>query len=310
MRIVLWIALLSVVPAAAAAVEHPGWAFPATDKIQPQTVPDDGKPKTAPGSSRTYTRKQIDDLFAPPDWYPNMHPPMPAVVAHGVPPNVRACAACHLPTGTGHDESAYVAGLPVNYFVRQLVDYKSGARKGAGSMTTIAAHISDADIRAAAAYFAAVKPRRWIRVVETDTVPKTYVGPGNKRLRLPGGGTEPIGDRIIEIPENEEVVLNRDPRLGFIAFVPKGSIARGEALAAAGGGKTVACSSCHGPNLQGLGDVPPLAGRQATYTVRQLVMMQDGARAGAGIAPMRPVVKNLSIDDMLALAAYTASLAP
>jgi cytochrome c553 len=310
MHIVLWIMLLSVAPAAAAAVEHPDWAFPTTDKIQPQTIPDDGKPKTAPGSSRTYTRKQIDDLFAPPDWYPNMHQPMPPVVAHGEPPNVRACAACHLPTGTGHDESAYVAGLPENYFVRQLADYKSGARKGSGSMTTIAAHISDADIRAAAAYFAAVKPRRWIRVVETDTVPRTYVGPGNKRLRLPGGGTEPIGDRIIEIPENEEVVLNRDPRLGFIAFVPKGSIARGEALAAMGGGNTIACSSCHGPTLQGLGDVPPLAGRQATYTVRQLLMMQDGGRAGPGIAPMQPVVKNLPVDDMLALAAYTASLAP
>jgi cytochrome c553 len=232
------------------------------------------------------------------------------VVAHGEPPNVRACAACHLPTGTGHDESAYVAGLPVNYFVRQVADYKSGARKGSGSMTTIAAHISDADSRAAAAYFAAVKPRRWIRVVETDTVPKTYVGPGNKRLRLPGGGTEPIGDRIVEIPENEEVVLNRDPRLGFIAFVPKASIARGEALAATGGGRTIACSTCHGPTLQGLGDVPPLAGRQATYTVRQLVMMQDGGRAGPGAAPMQPVVKNLTIDDMLVLAAYTASLAP
>jgi cytochrome c553 len=302
--------LISVVPAAAAAVEQPGWAFPTTDRIQPQTIPDDGKPKTAPGSSRTYTRKQIDDLFNPPDWYPNIHPPMPQVVAHGEAPDVRACAACHLPTGTGHDESAYVAGLPVNYFVRQLADYKGGARKGSGSMTTIAAHISDADIRAAAAYFAAVKPRRWIRVVETDTVPRTYVGPGNKRLRLPGGSTEPIGDRIIEIPENEEVVLNRDPRLGFIAFVPKGSVARGEALTASGGGKTIACSICHGPTLQGLGDVPPLAGRQATYTVRQLVMMQDGSRAGPGAAPMRPVVKNLTIDDMLALAAYTASLAP
>jgi cytochrome c553 len=306
-RILLWIALISIVPAPR---PHPGWAFPTTDRIQPQTIPDDGKPKTAPGSSRTYTRKQIDDLFNPPDWYPNMHPPMPAVVAHGEAPNVRACAACHLPTGTGHDESAYVAGLAVNYFVRQLADYKSGARKGSGSMTTIAAHISDADIRAAAAYFAAVKPRRWIRVVETDTVPKTYVGPGNKRLRLPGGGTEPIGDRIIEIPDNEEVVLNRDPRLGFIAFVPKGSIARGEALAATGGGKTIACSTCHGPTLQGLGDVPPLAGRQATYTVRQLVMMQDGGRAGPGAALMRPVVKSLTIDDMLVLATYAASLAP
>ena len=182
-----------------------------------------------------------------------------------------------------------------------------GARKGSGSMTTIAEHITDADVRAAAEYFASVKPRPWIRVVETDTVPKTYVGPGNKRLRLPGGGSEPIGNRIIEIPEDEQVVINRDPRMGFVAFVPQGSIAKGEALATSGGnGKTVACAICHGPTLHGLGDVPPIAGRQANYIVRQLVMIQDGTRAGNSPALMQQVVKNLTIDDMLALAAYAS----
>lgn len=302
--------LLGLVPLVAGAAEGPDWAFPVTDKMQPQTIPDDGKPKTAPGSDRTYTRKEINDLFNPPDWYPGMHPPMPQVVAHGNAPNVRACAACHLPTGTGHDESAYVAGLPVRYTIEQMEDYKSGARKGSGSMTTIAEHITDEEVGAAAAYFAALKPRKWIRVVETDTVPKTYVGPGNKRLRLPGGGSEPIGNRIIEIPENEEVVLNRDPRLGFVAFVPRGSIAKGEALATTGGGKTLACAICHGPTLQGLGNVPPVAGRQATYVVRQLFMIQDGQRAGPSVALMQQVVKNLSVDDMLALGAYVASREP
>jgi cytochrome c553 len=224
---------------------------------------------------------------------------------------VRACAACHLPTGTGHDESAYLAGLPVNYFTRQMADYKSGVRKGSGSMTTIGQHITDYEVSAAAEYFAALQRRLWIRVVETDTVPKTYVGPGNKRLRLPDGGSEPIGNRIIEIPEDEEVVLNRDPRLGFVAFVPKGSVAKGEALATTGGdGKTVPCAVCHGPKLAGLGDVPPIAGRQATYVVRQLYMFQDGTRAGPSAMLMLPIVQNLMVDDMLALAAYTASLDP
>lgn len=303
--------LIGVVPLAAQAAERPGWAFPVSDKVQPAVPPDNGEPKTAPGSTKTYTLKQINDLFNPPDWYPDIHPPMPQVVAHGEEPNVRACAACHLPTGTGHDESAYVAGLPVSYFIRQMADYKTGARKGSGSMTTIAEHISDADVRAAADYFAAVKPRPWIRVVETDTVPKTYVGPGNKRLRLPGGGEEPIGNRIIEIPEDEQVVLNRDPRSGFVAFVPQGSIAKGAALAASGGdGKTVACAICHGPTLHGLADVPPIAGRQANYVVRQLAMIQDGTRTGPSSALMQQVVKNLTIDDMLALAAYAASREP
>jgi cytochrome c553 len=310
MRTLGWAILICLVAGAAYGAELPGWAFPVADKVQPQTPPDDGQPKTAPGSAKTYTVKQINDLFNPPDWYPDMHPPMPPVVAHGDAPNVRACAACHLPTGTGHDESAYVAALPVRYTREQMADYKSGARKGSGSMTTIAEHITEPEIRAAADYFAALKPRPWIRVVETDTVPKTYVGPGNKRLRLPGGGSEPIGRRIIEIPENEEVVLNRDPRLGFIAFVPKGSIANGEALAKGAGGKTMACSACHGPTLQGLSDVPPIAGRQATYVVRQLYMLQNGMRSGQSAALMQPVVKNLALDDMLALAAYAASRAP
>ncbi len=302
--------LIGLVPVIAYGAERPNWAFPVTDKVQP-AVPQDDQPRTAPGSDKSYTQKQIDDLFNPPDWYPNMHPPMPQVVAHGNGTTVRACASCHLPTGTGHDESAYLAALPVSYFIRQMADFKSGDRKGSGTMTTIGKAITDDETHAAAAYFASLKPRPWIRVVETDTVPKTYVGPGNKRLRLPGGGTEPIGQRIVEIPENERVVLNRDPRIGFIAYVPKGSIAKGEALVTTGdSGKTLPCTVCHGQTLKGLADVPPIAGRQANYIVRQLFDFQDGTRAGPSATLMQPVVANLSDDDMLAIAAYTASLQP
>jgi cytochrome c553 len=301
--------IVALVPTSAWAAAKPGWAFPVMDKNQPP-VRDDGKPKTAPGSSRTYTRSQIDDPFNPPDWYPNMHPVMPQVVAHGVRPNVRACALCHLPTGTGHDESAYVAGLPAAYFIQQIADFKSGARKGSGTMTTIAKNISDKDAKAAADYFAALKPRQWVKVVETDTVPKTYVGAGNKRLRLPSGGTEPIGNRIIEIPENEQVVLNRDPRIGFIAYVPNGSVERGRQLVATGGGKTIPCGPCHGPDLRGMGDTPPLAGHTANYIVRQLYMFQSGERAGPQDPVMAQEVRNFDIDDMIAIAAYAASLKP
>jgi cytochrome c553 len=301
--------LLSVLPVLAYGADRPDWAFPVTDKVQPPSS-DDGQPKTAPGSDKSYTRKQINDLFNPPDWYPDLHPPMPQVVAHGEGTTVRACGACHLPTGTGHDESAYIAALPVGYFIREMADYKSGARKGAASMIAIAQAISDEDVRAAASYFASLKPRPWIRVVETDAVPKTYIGPGNKRLRAPDSGNEPIGHRIIEIPEDEEVVLNRDPRSGFVAFVPKGSVAKGHALVTTGGGKTVQCAICHGPTLKGIGDVPPIAGRQATYVVRQLLDMQDGTRSGTSAALMQQVVDRLTVDDMLAIAAYTASRQP
>jgi cytochrome c553 len=311
MRILAYLAIVALTCAAAMAAEKPDWAFPVTDKVQPPAK-DDGKPKTAPGSSLSRTRAEIDDLFNPPDWYPDMHPPMPEVVARGnKATSVRACAACHLPTGTGHDESAYVAGLPAGYFVRQMADYRSGDRKASPTMVNMAKTITDQEVGAAAAYFASLKPRPWIRVVETETVPRTYVGKGNKRLAHPDGGTEPIGSRIIEIPEDEEIVLNRDPRSGFVAYVPKGSLAKGEALVTTGGGgTTIACGICHGKTLQGLGDVPAIAGRHPNYVVRQLWNMQNGDRTGTSAALMQAVVEKLSVDDMLAIAAYAASLQP
>ena len=310
MRKLITAMAFALVPLTAGAADKPDWAFPVTEKVQPPSR-DDGKPKTAPGSNLSLTRAQIDDLFNPPDWRPDLHPPMPDVVAHGRPPNVRACGSCHLPTGNGHDESAYVAGLTPGYFTRQMLDFKSGARKGSGSMTAIGKDITDAEIKAAAEYFASVKPRPWVRVVEADAAPKTYVGPGNKRLVHPDGGTEPIGQRIIVVPEDEDIVLNRDPLKGFVAYVPKGAIAKGEALARTGGdGKTVACAICHGPTLHGLADIPPLAGRTPNHMVRQMFMIQNGDRAGPQSALMAQVVAKLSVEDMLNLAAYAASLEP
>jgi cytochrome c553 len=44
--------------------------------------------------------------------------------------------------------------------------------------------------------------------------------------------------------------------------------------------------------------------------MRQLYDLGAGVRAGAGIAPMKPVVENLSMDDMISVVAYAASLDP
>jgi cytochrome c553 len=105
-------------------------------------------------------------------------------------------------------------------------------------------------------------------------------------------------------------VVYRDPRTGFVAYVPKGSIAKGEALVTGGGGRTVACGTCHGATLQGMGDVPGIAGRHPNYIVRQMWNIQNGDRTGPSAALMRPVVEKLSNDDMLAIAAYVASRTP
>jgi cytochrome c553 len=72
----------------------------------------------------------------------------------------------------------------------------------------------------------------------------------------------------------------------------------------------VQCANCHGPELTGVGRIPGVAGRSPTYIVRQLDDFQHGARAGSASALMKPIVAKLTLDDMVALAAYAASLAP
>ena len=82
-------------------------------------------------------------------------------------------------------------------------------------------------------------------------------------------------------------------------------------MAASGGeGKTVQCGICHGPDLRGMGPIPGIAGRSPSYTFRQLYDIKHGTRAGTGAALMKPAVEKLTVEDMLNLAAYAASLAP
>ena len=130
------------------------------------------------------------------------------------------------------------------------------------------------------------------------------------RFVTAGGGDEPIGARIIVVPQDEPRALMRDPNSGFIDYVPKGSILKGAALMAGGDGKTVACTVCHGPTLKGLGEVPGIAGRPAQYIFRQLNDMKTGNRTGPWVELMKQVVAKLSDDDMIALSAYLESLDP
>jgi cytochrome c553 len=310
---------------AAGAVPPPwayGFAGPASAATPPAppaaAAPDDGSAKHLPGSGGAFTLAQIRDGFGPADWFPGDHPPMPDVVAHGRRPDIRACGLCHYPNGKGRAENAGVSGLPVSYFVQTMADFKSGARKSADSrkantniMIAIAKAMTDDEVKAAAEYFGSMKWTPWIKVTEANTVPKTRIA-GGLFLKLEGGETEPIGQRIIEVPDNSEATeVLRDPHSAFTAYVPAGSVKKGEALVTTGGaGKTTRCGVCHGTDLKGLGPVPGIAGRSPSYAVRQLYDMQTGVRKGVWTDLMKPVVANLSEDDLLAIAAYTASLAP
>ncbi len=277
----------------------------------------DNGPKRLAGSSLEFTSAQIRDGFGPADWFPGDHPAMPEIVAHGRRPEVRACALCHYPNGKGRAENAPIAGYPVTYFIQQMNDFKNGKRKSAeprkantNAMIAIAKAMTDEEIKATAEYFGSMPWTAWIRVVESSTAPKTRISAG-LFIALEGNEKEPIGNRIIEVPESAEASETyRNPRSGFIAYVPPGSVKKGETLVTSGGGKTLACAGCHGSDLKGLGPVPGIAGRSPSYLVRQMYDMQAGARNGLWTPLMMKVVSQLSSEDMLAIAAYTASLKP
>ena len=283
------------------------WAFPVKNGDLP---PEEGGPKSAPGSTKTYTQAQIEDLSNPPDWFPEEHPPAPQIVqrGHG---DALACGACHLMSGVGHPESADMTGFTAEYIRRQMVDFKSGARKEPNRMNTIAAALSDDEIRQSSEWFAKLKPYAWTKVVEATMVPKTFVGQGRMRFAQPGGGMEALGNRIITLPQDQSRVTKRDPHSGFIAYVPQGSIKKGEAFVKTGGsGKSVACAICHGDSLQGLGNVPRIAGLHPIYIVRQLHQFKDGSRNGGDAPLMKKPVSQMTDDDMIAIAAYVGSLNP
>src|SRR3954468_14929950 len=158
MRLIGTLTALLVCAATAMAADNLDWAYPVTPQPEPLNTKIQ---KQVPGSPKKYTQAQIDDPFNPPDWFPNDHPPMPKIVAHGGPkPAGRACAQCHLPTGDGHPESASIAGLPANYIIRQMAAFKNGERKGvrATTMIAMAKVLTDDEVKAAADYFAALKP--------------------------------------------------------------------------------------------------------------------------------------------------------
>jgi cytochrome c553 len=298
-------------PSLALGADRPDWAFPPKDQQAAPTASDVNQPMHVPGSDRTYTRAETNAQMSPPDWFPDEHPPMPEVVAHGNGTTIRACIGCHLPQGLGHPENSRLAGATAAYLTRQLADFKSGVRggEGAGNMTKFSKVMTDDDARAASDYFAGLKPVPWTHVVEADTVPKTYFE-GTRRLQVDDGATEPIDNRIIEVPKDKELVELRDPHASFVSYVPPGSVAKGEALVTTGGGKTLPCATCHGVGLRGIADVPNIAGRSPGQIAREIYYFQTGDRNGPSAALMKPVVANLSGDDVLAIAAYVASLKP
>ncbi len=296
----------------------PAWAFPTQPpppKGTPPVVNDSVTLHTVPNSTRQFTMKQVNNPFDIPDWFPSQHPAMPSSVQYGVRPDGRACGYCHLPDGQGRPENGTLAGLPVEYTVRQVRAMRVGTRGIANPATpvtpmlAVAKGFTDDEVRTAAKYYARLKLTRRNIVREVTDVPTTRIA--GLLYALDGTGTEPIAGRLIEAPESIERHELRDPWVRYTTYVPVGSLARGRRIAQRGpAGVATNCTTCHGPQLLGVGEVPPIAGRSPSNLLRQLINFRTRARADSTAAPMYPVVDALTLDDMVALAAYVGSLPP
>ena len=300
---------------------YPAWAY----AITPPPPPGAPRPAAPPedtttvhhvaGTTRAFTVAQIADTRGPADWFPEDHPVMPAIVALGRQPAVRSCSYCHYPNGKGRSSNGGVAGLPASYIIQTLHDFRDGLRKpgdprkvNVNQMIAFAKNMTPEEMESAAAYFSSTPWTQWVRVVEAKMIPKTEAE-GSIFFKEKGGGMEPIGMRVIETPEDDEQTEPlRNPRSGFIAYVPPGSIKKGEALVTTGGnGKTEACTVCHGTDLRGNGPVPGIAGRSPSYLARQLFDFQVGSRHGEWAELMKPVVAKLTNEDMVNITAYVSS---
>ncbi|HYM19083.1 MAG TPA: c-type cytochrome [Micropepsaceae bacterium] len=313
-------------------VQGPDWAYavppPAPKGAAPaQPVRDDGSMLSVPGSDKHFTFNQVrgrkdNDTparVAPADWFPQDHPQMPSIVEKGDESRgIIACSLCHYPNGKGRSENASPAALPYDYIVRQLHDMRDGTRtsserrkQNTQAMIGFAKAMTEDEIRAAGAYFSAMNWTPWIKVVESATAPKARSA-GGLWIPLTGAqaGTEPLGNRIIEVPEDPNATETlRNPRSGFIAYVPMGAVAKGKEIVTTGAaGKTIACTVCHGENLNGIGPIPGIAARSPSYLARQLWDIKQGARHGEMTTLMKPVVANLTNDDIINITAYVASL--
>jgi cytochrome c553 len=262
MRKLFGILTLVLAPVAGYAAENSlGWAYP----VEP--------PPGAPNADAAPPGKKVNQylLFGS---YTGL-PAMPKAVTTGKP---LPCMQCHLANGGSHPESAAIAGLSVNYIIEQVHAFRDGERADVrtGRMVQVAKTISEADLKAAAEYYAAIGPERqkWIKTVVSNEVPKgpAPFGGGGFRYHAPEGGMEPLPvGRVIETAEDDDLVRARDQiDGGFLQYVNAEDLALGEKIAADG--------KC--------------------------------ARKDKNVAVMKPIVAKLSDREMVAVAAYLGSKSP
>ena len=312
--------LVAVLAACSRSLPNPpgadlAWAYPTS--AESYEIPNGPGLFKVPGSSLSFSRHQVNDDENPVDWFPSEHAPAPFAVAHQRPNGATPCAECHLYNGQGFLGAADLDGLTVPYIIEQVRAFRRGDRQSTQpdrpdtiEMIKVAQRVSDRDLAEAAAYFSALPRQPRLRVIESNDVPVTKADKYGWLDLVPGGGREPVGARVIEVSEDTRNGLLSDDHVKFIDYAPVGSVKRGEVFVRTGGPSGQPCRACHGADLRGVGDTPPLAGRSAPYLARMLWDIKSGARKGSTVAPMQTPVRSLTEESIVDVTAYLASLKP
>jgi cytochrome c553 len=114
---------------------------------------------------------------------------------------VQACANCHGPNGAGEPPTfPYLAGQHAGYLTAAMAEWKSGARKTDASMQmpAIAKALSDADVAAVAAYYAAQPAPppagKMVNIPAGTTLrPAIAARPDSGGPKAPSGGLQGVG---------------------------------------------------------------------------------------------------------------------
>ncbi len=183
-----------------------------------------------------------------------------------------ACGACHGLDGNSTDaQYPKLASQQERYIARQLALFKTGERENP-IMMPMATSLAPQDMRDIGAYFASQKV---VPGVSDDSVIKTGPNQGKK--------FDAVGERLYRGGDG-------------VRGIP-------------------ACMACHGPT--GAGNpgpaYPDLAGQHASYVVARLTAFHDGLILGKGDYAnpvMAGVAKNLSAEEIQALATYVEGLHP
>lgn len=96
------------------------------------------------------------------------------IASQGTPKGVAPCMTCHGADGGGMAQTAYprIAGLNAEYMARQLQDFRAGKRSNP-VMTPMAVNLTDEEIEAVAAYYAAIPVPAPAAEPPTEDVAKT-----------------------------------------------------------------------------------------------------------------------------------------